>query len=123
MYGRGIAKEGEILDAAVELGIIQKSGSWFSYKEERLGQGRDNVKNYILEHPDFMDDLEKQIKEQEKELTEKSKAKASYRGGNMHATAEEAKEADEKSKPAAKRKATSTAAAKAQLDITVDDDE
>lgn len=123
MFGRGIAKEGEILDAAVELGIIQKSGSWFSYNEERLGQGRENVKNYILEHPDFMDDLEKQIKEQEKDLHEK--AKASYKGGNMHATAAEAKAADAKGTDAVKRKptATSAAAAKAELDITVDDDE
>ena len=47
MYGRGISREGELLDLAVKLDIVQKSGAWFSYKQERLGQGRDNVKNAV----------------------------------------------------------------------------
>ena len=63
MYGKGISKEGEILDLAVKLEIVQKSGAWFSYKGERLGQGRDNVKNYIGEHKELADDLEKQIRD------------------------------------------------------------
>ncbi len=125
MYGRGIAKEGEILDAAVNLDIIQKSGAWYSYREERLGQGRDNVKSYILEHPDFMAELEKEIKEHSANLADQ--AKAPYKGGNLHATPAGAKAADAKAaaskKPAAKKKSTSAAAAKAKLDITVDDDE
>lgn len=53
MYGEGISKEGNILDAAVELGIIKKSGAWFSYDGERLGQGRDNIKKYMQENPEF----------------------------------------------------------------------
>ena len=52
MYGTGISKESEILDIGVNMNIIQKSGAWFSYKGERLGQGRDNVKKYFLEHPE-----------------------------------------------------------------------
>ncbi|GAA0332380.1 recombinase RecA [Bacillus carboniphilus] len=60
MYGEGISKEGEIVDMAAELDIIQKSGAWYSYNEERLGQGRENAKQYLKENPDIR--LEVQIK-------------------------------------------------------------
>jgi recombination protein RecA len=63
IYGRGISKSGEILDLGVELEIIQKSGSWFSYKEEKLGQGRDSVKIIIEDNPELMSELETKIKE------------------------------------------------------------
>ena len=63
MYGKGISKEGNILDMAVELDLIQRSGAWFSYNGERLGQGRDKVKEYLLDNPEFMADIEGQIKE------------------------------------------------------------
>ena len=63
MYGKGISKSGEILDLGVELEIIQKSGSWFSYKEEKLGQGRDSVKIIIEDNPELMSELETKIKE------------------------------------------------------------
>ena len=53
MYGKGISKEGNILDVAVELGIIKKSGAWFSYDGDKIGQGRDNARKYLSEHPDF----------------------------------------------------------------------
>jgi recombination protein RecA len=62
MYGEGISKVGEILDLGVDLNIIKKSGSWFSYGETRLGQGRDAVKNVIHDNPDLMLELEEQIK-------------------------------------------------------------
>lgn len=62
MYGKGISKSGEILDIGVELDIIQKSGSWFSYKEDKLGQGRDAVKQLIEDNPELMDELESAIK-------------------------------------------------------------
>ena len=62
MYGTGITRAGEILDLAVKLDIINKSGAWFSYNGERLGQGRDNVKIYLQEHPDFADEIDKQIR-------------------------------------------------------------
>lgn len=113
MYGTGIAKEGELLDAAAKLGIIQKSGAWYSYNEERLGQGRDNVKAYLLANPDFMADIERQVKERNAELAEQSKP--SYRGGATHDEPVE--------KPAAAAEPTTASAAKATLDITVDDDE
>ncbi|HWP50244.1 MAG TPA: recombinase RecA [Clostridia bacterium] len=63
MYGRGISKEGEILDLAVKLGTIQKSGSWFSYGETRLGQGRDNVKEYFKANPELLDELAIKVRE------------------------------------------------------------
>ena len=62
MYGQGISKVGEILDIAVESNIIQKSGSWFSYDETKLGQGRDAVKTMIKDNPELMDELEDKVK-------------------------------------------------------------
>lgn len=62
MYGEGISKVGEILDIGVELNIIKKSGSWFSYGETRLGQGRDAVKGIIGDNPELMEELEAKIK-------------------------------------------------------------
>lgn len=61
MYGEGISKVGEILDIAVENEIIKKSGSWFSYKDTKLGQGRDAVKTMIKDNPELMDELEEKI--------------------------------------------------------------
>ena len=63
MYGEGISREGDILDMAVELNIIKKAGSWFSYGEERLGQGRDKVKEYLKENPEFADVVEQKIRD------------------------------------------------------------
>ncbi|MEG0074364.1 MAG: recombinase RecA [Eubacterium sp.] len=63
MYGQGISKEGDILDVGVELEIVKKSGSWFYYKEERLGQGRDKVKDYLKENPEISKEIEDKIRE------------------------------------------------------------
>lgn len=63
MYGKGISKSGEIVDIGVELDVIQKSGSWFSYDGNKLGQGRDAVKTLIEDHPEMMEEMEKKIKE------------------------------------------------------------
>jgi recombination protein RecA len=63
MYGEGISKLGEIIDLGVDLNILKKSGSWFSYGETRLGQGRDSVKQLIQDNPELMEELEKKIKE------------------------------------------------------------
>ena len=67
MYGEGVSKTGEILDLAVEFEIIKKSGSWFSYGETRLGQGRDAVKVMIKDNPELADELEQKIKTKIKE--------------------------------------------------------
>ena len=63
MYGEGISKFGEMVDLGVQLDLIQKSGSWFSIGEERIGQGRDNAKQYLMEHPDVTAKLEQAIRE------------------------------------------------------------
>jgi len=63
VYGEGISKTGEIIDLGVEFNIIKKSGSWFSYGETRLGQGRDAVKNLIIENPELAEELEVKIRE------------------------------------------------------------
>jgi recombination protein RecA len=68
MYGEGVSKSGEILDLAVEFEIIKKSGSWFSYGETKLGQGRDAVKALIKDNPEMADELEHKIKEHIKEV-------------------------------------------------------
>ena len=68
MYGEGISKTGEILDLAVEFEIIKKAGSWFSYGETKLGQGRDAVKTLIKDNPELADELEVKIKAHIKEL-------------------------------------------------------
>jgi len=63
VYGKGISKAGDLLDLAVTHEIVAKSGTWFSYKEERIGQGRENSKNFLLEHPDMMLDIETQLRQ------------------------------------------------------------
>lgn len=114
MYGTGISKDGEILDMAVEYDIIHKGGSWFSYGDQRLGQGRDNVKAMIKNDPDFAAELEAKIKEKMKEIQETSKQKYRPKAAPMAKT-----DADETPAPAK----TTRAAARAKLDIAVEDDE
>ena len=63
VYGKGISKEGSLLDLAVDLEIIDKSGSWFSYNGEKIGQGRENAKRYILEHPKMAEEVEKKVRD------------------------------------------------------------
>ncbi|OZV70769.1 recombinase RecA [Winogradskyella aurantia] len=63
MYGEGISKVGEVLDLAVEHDIVKKSGSWFSYEDTKLGQGRDAVKSLIKDNPDLMDELEEKVRQ------------------------------------------------------------
>ena len=72
VYGKGISKEGNILDIGVNLDIVEKSGSWFSYNGERLAQGRENVKEYFTEHPELMKEIEEKIRTKFSEAFEKS---------------------------------------------------
>jgi recombination protein RecA len=78
MYGTGISKEGDVIDVAVDNGIIEKSGTWFSYGDERLGQGRENVKRFLLENPDMYKEIEIKVRKalgiiQEKPVVEEKK--------------------------------------------------
>ena len=62
MFGKGISREGYILDLAASLGIVQKSGAWFAYRDDKIGQGRENAKQYLREHPEVMDEIEHQVR-------------------------------------------------------------
>ncbi|MBC5713403.1 recombinase RecA [Roseburia sp. BX1005] len=62
MFGQGISREGDILDLAVDCNVINKSGSWYAYNGEKIGQGRENAKQYLKEHPEIRDDVEKQVR-------------------------------------------------------------
>ena len=70
MYGQGISKMGEILDLGVKAGIVEKSGSWFSYDSTRIGQGRENSKAFLLENPEICEKIESQIRGKEEEVAE-----------------------------------------------------
>ncbi len=70
IYGKGISYTGEVLDMAVSFDIIEKAGAWFSYNGERLGQGRENVKEYLAQHPDFAKEVETKVREAIKEQRE-----------------------------------------------------
>lgn len=63
MYGKGISREGDTLDMATELNIINKSGAWYAYNDEKIGQGRENAKIYLKEHPEILDEIEALVKE------------------------------------------------------------
>ena len=108
MYGEGISREGELLDLAVKLEIIQKSGSWFNYKENRLGQGRDNTKEYLKNNPEFAAEIETLVREN------LSRLNPSPRGREKPALAP----VEIPIEAAAK---VSASAAKAKIDISVDD--
>ena len=107
MYGEGISHESELLDLAVKLEIIQKSGAWFSYRDNRIGQGRDNAKEYLKNNPEMAAEVEKLVRENLSQLTASPRAKAA------------AKAPVEIPIAAAP---ISASAAKAQIDIVVDDD-
>ena len=68
IYGEGISKVGEIIDMGVEMGIVQKSGSWFSYNNDKMGQGRESVKQLLLDNPEMANEIEAKIRVKIKEL-------------------------------------------------------
>ncbi len=110
MYGTGISRTGEILDMAIELDIIQKSGSWFSYEGNKLGQGRDNIKEIILADPDMMNELEEKIRKRLKEMEEEKAAEEAA------ASAEKQKKSPSSRLEAAAAKAAASAASEETAD-------
>jgi recombination protein RecA len=64
MYGKGISREGSLLDVGVEYGIVKKSGAWFTYEGEQLGQGRENAKNFLSENVDLMVEISERIRQE-----------------------------------------------------------
>ena len=85
MFGTGISREGEILDLAAECNVVNKSGAWYSYNGERIGQGRENVKIYLKDHPEICEEIEKQVRIQYHLLPEEENA--AQAAGNKEAPA------------------------------------
>ncbi len=106
MYGEGISKIGEIVDLGVKFDIVKKSGAWFYYGEQRLGQGRENVKLLFKQEPELANEIEQQIRVKMKEALESKKGSSAP-----------------VSQPEVVKIPTTKAAARATLDIAVDDDE
>ena len=81
MYGQGISKWGELVDLAVQMDIVQKSGSWFSMGDERIGQGKDSVKNFLLANPEVAEEVEAKVRQNLLNVagTPKAAAKAAAR--------------------------------------------
>ncbi|MBS4785426.1 MAG: recombinase RecA [Clostridiales bacterium] len=111
MYGQGISREGEILDIAVKLDIIEKSGSWFSYNGQKIGQGRDNVREFLRANPELGEEIAQKVMENAGKLMENQRLK---KPAPAVRTAAPAPEAPEASKPEAPRST-------ANIDIEVDD--
>ena len=76
LYNEGISREGEIIEIGVQLGLIDKAGAWFSYKGQRIGQGKDNARGYLKEHPEMAQDIETQIREKMLSKTKSSPTQA-----------------------------------------------
>ncbi len=62
LYGEGISREGELIDLGVEIGLVKKAGSWYSYKDAKIGQGKDNVRGYLKEHPEIAEEIDKAVR-------------------------------------------------------------
>ncbi|MCD8328471.1 MAG: recombinase RecA [Ruminococcus sp.] len=100
MYGTGISRVGEVLDMAVDLGIVKKGGAWFSYNDIKLGQGRDNSKEFIRTNVELMNKIEEKIHEKIKDGAVVNTSKASKKEASLKAASEAAvNKADEQAKP------------------------
>ena len=80
MFGQGISKVGDILDLATELSVVQKAGAWFAYNDSKIGQGRENAKIFLSQHPEIMDEIEQKVRahyglsgDEKKEQTQEKK--------------------------------------------------
>ncbi len=102
-YGQGISHEGEIIDLGVKLNIIDKAGAWYSYNGERIGQGKDNVREFLRDRHDMASEIEAKIREQLLPKTNKVNG-----GGNANTSAENAAGAGGKTKAKGKAKADSS---------------
>ena len=113
MFGEGISKVGEIIDLGVKLGIVQKSGAWFNYGETRLGQGRDNAKQFLRDNPDIAAEIETQVRDNADRLI------AAGKKGTVKPVEKVAAPAP--AAPAADAAAPATTGSEVDLDIMVDD--
>ena len=114
MFGEGISKMSELIDVGVKLGIVQKSGAWFNYGDIRLGQGRDNAKQFLKDNPEIANDIEGQIRAN----ADKLYASRRLAGKGAAAKAEEPAKAADAKEPVVKAPARSS---ESELDIMVED--
>ncbi len=89
IYGEGVSREGTLLDLAVEYDIIHKAGAWFSYNDERIGQGRDNTRKYLIEHPDMCQEVESKVRDRLLHSTQQETAQMAPPDGDMPVEDEE----------------------------------
>lgn len=108
IFGEGISQVGMILDMATDLDLVNKSGSWYSYGEEKIGQGRDNACQWLKDHPDIMEEIDEKVREtlMPDEETEETEETADAQDGAKKADASEDKSKDSKKAPASRAKAT-----------------
>ncbi len=125
LYGSGISRMGELLDLSVKFEIVQKGGAWFSYGDIRLGQGRDNSRNFLIEHPEIAAEIEKKlwdkVKAQKEEALRARPAAKAAAAPAADAAVPDAPAAPAAPAPTKSRAARSSAAAKTNIDIAVDD--
>ena len=114
MFGEGISKMSELIDVGVKLGIVQKSGAWFNYGDIRLGQGRDNAKQFLKDNPEIANDIEGQIRAN----ADKLYASRRPAGKGAATKAEEPAKAADAKEPVVKAPARSS---ESELDIMVED--
>ncbi|MCI5752618.1 MAG: recombinase RecA [Oscillospiraceae bacterium] len=118
-YGKGVSRTGEVIDLAAELGIVKKSGAWYSYNDNKIGQGREAAKDYLQANPDVMQEIEKQVMEKSEEIVFSSRK--SKKDAELQAAAENALEAaSENAVPAPE--APEEKSPIADVDIDADDD-
>ncbi|NLZ83868.1 MAG: recombinase RecA, partial [Clostridiales bacterium] len=97
MFGKGISKEGDILDLAADIGIINKSGAWYAYKDNKIGQGRENSKQFLIENPDVMNEVEDLVREKLELSPVREKKKKQDKPQKETKETKELKEADKSS--------------------------
>ena len=119
IFGHGISRTGEVLDYAIELGIVKKSGAWFSYSDMRIGQGRENTKKFLDDNPDVMKEIEEKILANSEQLEYSESDDSSDDAGNTETPAEN--EAEEEA-PVIEEKPKRGRAKKSSVVVAADDD-
>ena len=122
LYGKGISRTGEVLDLAVDLDIIKKSGSWFSYEGQRLGQGRDNIKELLQNTPETMKEIEEKIKKKLAEQKETALKMTEQKDSKTKADSSDALEQAAEQAAAAQMSGAENLNADADLDIAAESD-
>ena len=126
MYGEGISRVGELLDLAVSIDIIKKSGAWFSYEGNRIAQGRDNAKQYLKDHPEIAQKIEQEVLAHKDQFnfakSSKSSKGKSAKDGKAEATPVEDSVSEELAEAMTEGQTPASRVGDVSLDIVVDDE-